>query len=238
MVVGRNQNIFEEVNIAYCIKNNIKICRRISGGGTVFHDEGNLNWAIINQNNIQKVNNYTWAVKCIFEALESLKLQPYLTKRNAIEINGYKVSGQAQFTNKNSIISHGTLLVNSNLHLMQPAIESSLEKDIESKAAKSVRSMVQNVSTLLGNEKLNPNYFISYFQNKCKQANINFTHIDETLLTSDKWIYNRSPKFSVVYNSNTLLVEKGIITTVTSKNGLPILDSSFLNKSFKEFLLQ
>lgn len=240
MVVGRNQNIFEEVNIPYCFKNNIQICRRISGGGTVFHDKGNLNWAIISKNDIKKVNNYNWAVAPLFTMLKKMGLNPYLTQRNAIEIDGYKISGQAQFTNKNAIISHGTLLINSNLQFMQKAIESPLEISIKSKASKSVRSRVKNLNQLTNKSNLTAPKVLEMFKDFGKEYPLNFNEIDSSVFQSEEWIYNRSPKFSMVYKMDnidyTLQVEKGQIVNVLNKKGLSVSDSPYKNISFLAFL--
>ncbi|MCB9226211.1 MAG: lipoate--protein ligase [Chitinophagales bacterium] len=240
VVVGRNQNIFEEVDIAYCLKNNIQICRRISGGGTVFHDKGNLNWAFITKNDIKKVNNYTWAVKPLFSILKKIGLSPYLTQRNAIEIDGYKISGQAQFTNKKAIISHGTLLVNSHLEFMQKAIESPLELSIKSKASKSVRSKVKNVSELLEKSNITALELLEMFKEVGKIYPLNFNEIDSSFFQSEEWIYNRSPKFSLKYKMNNedfiLQVEKGKIVSILNKKGLPIIDSPYKNMNFLAFL--
>ncbi|MGB1248722.1 MAG: lipoate--protein ligase family protein [Chitinophagales bacterium] len=155
VVVGRNQNIYEEVNLEYCKKNNINICRRVSGGGTVFHDMGNLNWCFITSFDGKKVNQYEYFAKPIIAVLKKLGLHAHLDERNAIRVDKLKVSGQAQFTNRKNILSHGTLLINSTLDFMQKAIEIDRNTIIKSKAAKSVRSQVANLSTLLNREIAN-----------------------------------------------------------------------------------
>lgn len=243
VVVGRNQNIFEEVNLSYCKQNNIEVARRISGGGTVFHDLGNLNWSLISSFSTDKVNNYVWASKTIFDLLKSYHLAPYLTDRNAIEVNQVKLSGQAQFTNRKNILSHGTLLVNSNLKLMQPSIESLNEDKIQSKASKSVRSITENLSTLIQSE-ITVFDVISRMENDFNFDKINF-HLNEfnpQSLTGIDWVYARSPKFTVLHQVGDeevkLTVVKGKIENIENKKGYQLIDSPLRNILYNDYLLK
>lgn len=243
VVVGRNQNIFEEVDLKYCKRNNIDIARRISGGGTVFHDLGNLNWAFITDFCTKKVNNYDWAASKIMNLLADYSLVPYLTERNAIEVDGVKLSGQAQFTNRKNILSHGTLLVNSDLSLLQKAIEIENPDAIQSKASKSVRSKTGNLETLL-HRKITPFQVIDDLKDFYNLEIIDFSLIDfnSNLLNNEEWIYTRSPKFTVTHTVNNedykFTIIKGIIETVENKKGHQLNDSPLLNVFYKDYLFK
>lgn len=241
VIVGRNQNIFEEVNLAYCREKNIEVARRISGGGTVFHDEGNLNWSFITSFDTKKVNAYDWAAKFIIELLATYDLKAYLTERNAIEVNGVKLSGQAQFTNRKNILSHGTLLVNSDLNLLQTAIEINEDYHIKSKAAKSVRSSTANLSTLIQQE-LTVEDVLSKIKYLHKLENIDWSHIlvDEEKFKQKEWLYERSPKFTAIHlvkgESLTFEVYKAVIQNVTNEKGHLLKDSLFRNQTYEKLL--
>ena len=81
VVVGRNQNVFQEVNLEYCFKNNIDVCRRVSGGGTVFHDLENLNWTFITKFENKKVNNYKAFSEPIINILKQIGLDAFLKQK-------------------------------------------------------------------------------------------------------------------------------------------------------------
>lgn len=237
IVVGRNQNLLAEVNLAYCKSNKIHICRRVSGGGTVFHDFGNLNWCIISKFDFKKVNRYEYFASSIIDLLKSYHLEAYLNDRNGIEINGLKISGQAQFTNKTNILSHGTLLINSNVEKLQPAIFPLSNIEVETKASKSVRSKVLNLKDLLG-----ATFSMDDFMQRMSMNKVNYPFTDETILAikeieekykSDEWIFNRSPKCSIRWESDMVLyIEKGKIIRVENKSGQiqknhPLLDTYY-----------
>ncbi|MFT4970468.1 MAG: lipoate-protein ligase A [Chitinophagales bacterium] len=241
VVIGRNQNIFQELNLRYCRLNKIEITRRISGGGTVFHDEGNLNWTHITQFDTKKVNKYTWAAGPIIQLLESYGLQATLTERNAIEVDGCKLSGQAQFTNRRNIMSHGTLLINSNLSALQGAIEADSTLKIESKASPSVRSHTGNLSKLL-NQDIKPDEVIKRLiaLGDFKVINELDAQLDLTKLKQDSWIFERSPKFNAQHTIDGqvihFFVEKAKIKEVKNGKGHLLQDSPFLNQTYEKFL--
>lgn len=225
VVLGRNQNIFEEANLKYCMENQIEVCRRVSGGGTVFHDYGNLNWTIVSKMENSKVNSYNYFAANLIEFLKTKNLKAYLNKRNGIEVNGLKISGQAQFTNRKNILSHGTLLVNSELAWMQPAIEPPHNLKIESKASKSVRSKVANINRLLSTDYKTSeilNEFIQYLNvESYTLTEIELSEIEEieTRYKSEEWIYDKSPSCEIdltVKNINYhIKITKGIVVEST-----------------------
>lgn len=247
VVVGRNQNIFQEVNIKFCQENNIDICRRVSGGGTVYHDLGNLNWTFITKFSSQKVNDYTNFSASIISVLKSIGLDAYLNKRNAIMVGDFKISGQAQFTNRKNILSHGTLLYNSNIEKLNSSTINN-EIKVNSKASKSVRSDVKTIYELLKKE-ISLEKIISLIKDE-NNINNEFSILDVEIQNqiidlvntykSDKWIYERSSKCTIEqeYNGNEIVfeIEKGIIISIKNKKGEELNQHPFLYKSYLELL--
>lgn len=241
VVLGRNQNLFEELNLLYCRENDIRIARRISGGGTVFHDEGNLNWTWISAFDEKKVNRYEWAAQAIIDLLSQYGLKAYLTDRNAIEVDGLKISGQAQFTNRKNILSHGTLLIDADLNALQPAIEMDERLQIDSKARPSVRSTTTNLNALRNSNDTPLDYgnaLIRLVQGEAMDMSQVKPNVAK--FKSATWIMERSPKFKATHQLDdevfVFTVEKGRITKVEKKKDQLQADSPFLNQTYEKFL--
>ncbi len=146
--MGKNQNFFREVNIRYCLENDLTVARRVSGGGTVYHGRGNLNFAFIRPHEDNLVNNFREFNRPIIRALKNLGLEAGMNHRSDIVSDGFKISGNAQFTNRRRIISHGTLLLNADLKSLNGSLGEN-PYDIKTRAISSVRSEVANISELL-----------------------------------------------------------------------------------------
>ncbi|VEU83121.1 lipoate--protein ligase family protein [Acholeplasma hippikon] len=144
IIVGRNQNVFEEVNLDFVVKNHIPLVRRISGGGTVFHDLGNLNYSYITSAK-GKINNYKLMTEDLIKALNELGIDARFEGKSDIKINGKKISGNAQSVIGDRLLHHGTLLFNSNLEKLNGVIKQK-DTSIESISVKSNRSTVTNLS--------------------------------------------------------------------------------------------
>ena len=243
VIIGRNQNLFEEINLQYCFENKIDVARRISGGGTVFHDMGNLNWTFISKFSTSKVNDYQWAAQPILNLLKYYGLDAYLTPRNAIEVDGLKLSGQAQFTNRKSILSHGTLLVNSDLSYLQKAIEISANLKISSKASKSHRSPTVNLKQLVNQESLTMEQLIQDFvkMNDCQNVALSFDASETNKMMSREWLYARSPKFVAQHELGgqqyEYHVSKGIINAIKDEKDCLLQSNPFLNQTYEKFLI-
>ena len=148
IIIGKHQNTIEEINSQYVKDNEIIVVRRISGGGAVYHDLGNLNFSFLTKYDPTKVNNFIQFVQPIVETLQSMGVPAEMTGRNDIVADGRKISGNAQFSNTKSMFSHGTLLFDSNIEDVVNALNVSGDK-ITSKGIKSVRSRVANIRELL-----------------------------------------------------------------------------------------
>ncbi|MDG0843278.1 lipoate--protein ligase [Staphylococcus equorum] len=148
IIIGKNQNTIEEVNKPYIDAHNIDVVRRISGGGAVYHDEGNLNFSFITDDDGNSFHNFKKFTEPILEALKSLGVDAEMTGRNDIQVGQAKISGNAMVKVKDRMFSHGTLMLNSELSEVQNALKVNPAK-IKSKGIKSVRSRVANISEFL-----------------------------------------------------------------------------------------
>jgi len=151
IIIGRNQNTLEEINHEYVREHGIHVVRRVSGGGAVYHDLGNLNFSIITDYAMERFNNYEYFTKPVVDVLRSLGVPAEVSGRNDILVDERKISGNAQFTTGGRMLSHGTVLFDSNLEEVVNALDVKMSK-IESKGLKSVRSRVVNIAEFLKEE--------------------------------------------------------------------------------------
>lgn len=229
VIVGNNQNTVEEVNQAFIDKNNIKVARRVSGGGAVYHDFGNLNFTfIINVDDPGEVN-YKKYVQPIIDALASMGVEANASGRNDILVNGLKISGNAQRMSNGKLMHHGTLLYDVNLEDMVQALNVAEDKYI-SKGVKSVRSRVTNIKEHLKDSGSIEDFWQAlqyYLSNEGKDKEIVLSDKDLALIELEaanrfstwNWIYGESPQFDLINSKRLdggkleikLNVEKGYI---------------------------
>ncbi len=145
IVVGKHQNTIGEINQEFVQDNNISVVRRLSGGGAVYHDRGNLNFTIIvSQTNKQEDFEFGRFCQVVVAALSQLGVKAELNGRNDITIDGKKFSGNSQYMKQGRIMHHGCILYDADLTKLSKALKVSKDK-IESKGIKSVVSRVTNV---------------------------------------------------------------------------------------------
>jgi len=149
IIIGRHQNTIEEINQPYVEAHGIHVVRRLSGGGAVYHDLGNLNFSFITQNARENVHNFRKFTEPVIKVLQEMGVPAELSGRNDILADGRKISGNAQYITTRRMFNHGTLLFNSDLSHVQEALHVKQSKII-SKGIKSVRSRVANISEFLG----------------------------------------------------------------------------------------
>lgn len=208
IIIGKHQNTIEEINSEYVERNNIKVVRRISGGGAVYHDEGNLNFSFITKYSHYSIHNFKKFTAPVIKALHSLGVDAILGGRNDITVDGRKISGNAQFSNTRSMFSHGTLLFDSKIENVVEALNVKAEK-IESKGIKSVKSRVANIKEFLKNE-----ITIDEFKNVLienifdgvkdypvyKLSDKEWAEVEkiaDTKYRTWEWNYGRSPEFNI-----------------------------------------
>ncbi|MFJ7752371.1 lipoate--protein ligase [Peribacillus muralis] len=230
IIIGRNQNTIEEINADYVDGNGITVVRRLSGGGAVYHDLGNLNFSFITKDDGDSFHNFKKFTQPVVETLEKLGIHAELSGRNDILAEGKKISGNAMFSTKGRMFSHGTLLFQSEMDHIVSALKVKKDK-IESKGIKSIRSRVGNIADFL-KEPMSVEEFRSFLlQNIFKESGevteyvlteedwTQIHKISEERYQSWEWNYGKSPKFNL-QNSHRfpvgsvdirLEVNKGII---------------------------
>lgn len=178
IVFGVNQNPIAEINMNEAEKYNINIVRRSTGGGTVYHDLGNINFSYITDWNDGDNRTYEFFLTPVVEALSSFGLEIEIKGRNDMLLDGKKISGSAQRLAENRILHHGTLLINSDLNMLQKVLNVKADK-ISSKGIKSVKSRVTNLqdntSEILQIESVKSALINSF----AKSQNVNHIHLEK-----------------------------------------------------------
>ncbi len=148
VVVGKNQNTIEEIDSRYVAEHGISVVRRLTGGGAVFHDMGNVNYTIIQSYQEGLFSNYAYFTETVRDFLQELGVNATLSGRNDLMIDGKKFSGNAQCVRKGRMMHHGTLMFSSDVKDISGALTPN-QKKTESKGVKSVQSHVTNISSHL-----------------------------------------------------------------------------------------
>ena len=153
IIIGRNQNTIEEINKEYVDEKGIHVVRRFSGGGAVYHDEGNLNFSFIMPDDGDSFRDFEKVTKPIIQALHELGVEgAQLKGRNDLVINDMKFSGNAMYATNGRMFAHGTIMFDSDINEVVNALKVRKDK-IESKGIKSIRSRVTNIKPFLPAEK-------------------------------------------------------------------------------------
>ena len=165
VIIGKNQNAYGELDVDYVEKNNIKVVRRLTGGGAVFHDIGNVNFSFIVPGEEHAVLDFARFTAPIIQALSDLGIKDVeLSGRNDIHIGGSKISGNAQSSYNGKTLHHGTLLYSADLSMLAGALRVDEEK-IKAKGIKSVRNRVANIKDYLTAD-MSAEQFMSYLEEK------------------------------------------------------------------------
>lgn len=234
VIVGKHQNTLSEINAAFVREQNISVIRRLSGGGTVFHDLGNLNFTFIMNGEGDKLIDFRKYTLPILEVLHQMGVAAKFEGRNDLTIDGKKFSGNAEHIHKNRVLHHGTLLFSSRMSDLSNALNAREEK-FRDKSVKSVRSRVTNISDHLP-QPMDvmefANKIMTHIQTLYQDAVLyNYSDHDVeqiNLLKSQKydtweWNYGYSPTYNYSQSVQTgggmidvmMNVEKGIIRDVS-----------------------
>ncbi|MBX9971887.1 lipoate--protein ligase [Cytobacillus firmus] len=211
IIIGKNQNTVEEINTEYVENNGIHVVRRLSGGGAVYHDLGNLNFSFITKDDGEIFHNFQKFTEPVVEALQKLDVNAELSGRNDLMAEGRKISGNAQFSTKGRMFSHGTLLFDSEIESVVSALKVKKDK-IESKGIKSIRSRVANISEFLDKKITIQEFRTLLLKNifgdlaeipEYKLTNADWEKIHQ--LSKERyqnwdWNYGQSPKFDLQHS--------------------------------------
>lgn len=218
VLIGKNQNTYEEIHLDYVKENKIDVVRRKSGGGTVFCDLGNTNFAFITSDP-KAFSDFRRFTRPILEVLKSLNIPAEFSGRNDLTIDGKKFSGNAQYKHKNRLLHHGTLLFDADLSSLAKAIHPNKLK-LQSKGIASVRSRVTNISAyldqsldILGFRKMINEHIFNTIEDahyyEFSQEDIGaIQKIQSEIFDNWDWNYGRSPKFE---GSHMKKFEKGTV---------------------------
>ena len=156
VVVGRSQDVVSEVNLEACNKYGTFVVRRFTGGGTVYHDLGNLNYSIsLRKSHSLVSNDLIRTVEVLSQGvilgLKNLGLKAEYRSSDGIFISGKKISGSASAVKRSFFFNHGTLLINSNLTILSEVLSPTLKRR-KKRGVKSRHQIVTNLAVELGRE--------------------------------------------------------------------------------------
>jgi len=208
IIIGKHQNALAEINVDYVKENNIDVIRRLSGGGAVFHDPGNLNFSFIMTEQEDRSGDFRKYTQPILDVLKSLDVDAKFEGRNDMTIKGKKFSGNAKCFYNDKVLQHGTILFSSKLPDLSQALKLNPLK-YRDKAVKSISSRVTNISEHL-NSKISLEEFeeriINHVRNTYEDSEIyelsDFDNEAINKLVEEKygtwaWNFGHSPKYNL-----------------------------------------
>jgi len=236
VIIGKHQNAFAEINYPYIRANQIPVIRRISGGGAVYHDSGNVNFTFIQKTEKTNQVDFKRFTSIIANFMQSLGIEVNINERNSLFAGSLKFSGHAEHVFHDTVLHHGTILFNTDLEKLQNCLTP--EKEYTGKALASVRSGVGNIAPLLS-ENIDTNQFAEKlagwlvdFYPESNRYNMQpeeadaINQLSETKYKTWQWNFGYSPSYTFTVN---VPVHSGILPlSIKTENG------KFVNIEFQE----
>ena len=256
VIIGKHQNALAEINLAFLEENNIPLFRRQSGGGTVYHDLGNINFCFIRKGEQGDLVNFERATKPIVQVLNQRDIPARTGQRNDLLVNFKKISGNACHVFKRRVMHHGTLLYSSNLQALNTSLKNDPTK-YKDRAVKSIRSEVMNISELYAKDKSSEEFLYDLVtgirnnnseisESELSQAELSgILKLQKDKYSTNEWNYSYGPSYEFrkravvqnwVYNLQ-MKVEKGKIVTLSIKTNNPDKDlvNNMINSTLNTF---
>lgn len=215
VIIGRHQNALAEINREYVEQNHVVIARRLTGGGAVFHDLGNLNFSFIqNIPSGEREIDFVKYLQPIVEALHALGVNAEFSGRNDLLVDGKKISGNAMAFYGNRVLEHGTLLFSTVQNNLVQALKVDPDK-FKDKAVKSVRSRVTNISEHLSKPMTVLEFKDFLMDFVLKQNNMSaldvltseeesrIAELERIQFSTWDWNYGQSPKYALEHKART-----------------------------------
>lgn len=231
VIVGRNQVVFGEVNVTYCELHDIPIIRRISGGGTVYHDLGNLNFSVITSKYQDVISNYPYFTQKVVSYLNTLGVNVAFSGKSDIVIDKQKISGNAQMYHQKKVLHHGTILFDTDLKMLNQVIKKK-SVEIMSNGIDSNRTDVTNIKYHLKNEMsleafkdglltywLNQSDILADIIDLSQQDLDEIERLKSSKYLSWAWNYGESPNFEIIkivnHQNVRIKVKSGLIQNLS-----------------------
>ena len=234
VIIGKNQNPWRECDVSWMRANNVALARRISGGGAVYHDEGNLNYAFFMQREIYQPEDI---YEMVIDALAQFGLQATRWNRTSLMVGDHKCSGNAFCLRRNAAMHHGTLLIDVELGRLSRSLKAP-DWQIATKATASIPAPVRNLAEWNHSISVKrvTEVFIEWLATQ-KPTKIDQTWNSGDLrdrvaeLSSSEWLFDRTPPFEASIpgaSSTRIKVERGRIVSRDSRE-------NWLGRPFQEW---
>lgn len=224
VVIGRNQNAAREIDRAYLEAHDISLVRRLSGGGAVYHDAGNINFTVIKRDARSLKNNFSFFTEPLVQTLKELGVEATFSGRNDVLVEGAKFSGNAQYSFGDTLLHHGTILFDSDMSVLGKVLTPKPRmEDLSTKGVKSHQSRVTNLSSCLTVDRA---HFIEVLARNlvgCSAEEAEFAPVElnaheiadvealaQAKYATPEWTWGRSPEYNAVnqarFNAGNIMV--------------------------------
>lgn len=206
VIIGKHQNTVEELDASFVDKHAIQVVRRLSGGGAVYHDMGNINFTFISN---MEGESFAFSAFCqpVIDVLRKMGVNAQVSGRNDMTIDGMKFSGNSQYMKQGRIMHHGTIMYDSDLGTLAQALTVAPDK-IQSKGFKSVRSRVTNVRQHVPDDH-DVSYFLRFLESELlaqfdaqplawdERQEQQVRALQREVYQSWEWNYGQSPDWNI-----------------------------------------